>query len=66
MDESKCACGKIKTSMNLTNWNRHLKACKLKNIKKGAGGTQDIKSFFSLHLSKSKYLILFKKYYTFY
>jgi len=53
MDETKCACGKIKTLMNLTNWNRHLKACKLKNLKK----TQDIKSFFSPHLNK--YLLYF-------
>lgn len=52
MDETKCACGKIKTLMNLTNLNRHLKACKLKNLKKSAGKTQDIKSFFLLHLSK--------------
>jgi hypothetical protein len=51
-NETKCVCGKIKTSMNLWNWNKHLRACKLNNIKKDAGRTQDIKFFFSLHLSK--------------
>ncbi|XP_016656294.1 uncharacterized protein LOC107882458 [Acyrthosiphon pisum] len=53
MDETKCACGKIKTSMNLTNWNRHLNACKLKNLKNSARKTKDIKSFFSPHLRGS-------------
>lgn len=62
MDETKSACGRIKTSINLTNWNKHLKAFKLKNFKKGAGRTQDAKSFFPLHLNK--YLILFTTYYS--
>lgn len=61
INKNKCVCGKSKSSMNSMNWNRHIKACKFKNFKKVAEGTQDIKSFFSSQLSE--YLLQYMKNY---
>ena len=31
--ESNCVCGKNRTGLNLTNWNRHLSFCKVAKLK---------------------------------
>ncbi|XP_025407575.1 uncharacterized protein LOC112681540 [Sipha flava] len=50
----KCDCGKLSSSMNDKNWNRHINSCKVRKFKRNS---HDIKSFFSGNKSKKSKLI---------
>jgi len=50
----KCDCGKLSSSMNNTNWSRHINSCKVRISKKNS---HNIKSFFSGNKNKKSKLI---------
>jgi len=57
MDSQVCGfCSKERGTLNLTNWNRHIQACKNKKIK--VNSSFNIKHFFTSTCTKGMYLLL--------
>lgn len=52
-----CFCSKERGTLNQTNWNRHVQACKNKKIK--VNSSFNIKHFFTSTCTKGMYLLLY-------